>query len=72
MPKFNRNRIVPVGFLANNQFVDDLNVMEMDVDDDRRDSNNLTPPKVEDKSPKVPSEASFNLNDIRGPSQTFK
>ena len=62
MTKPYRNRIVPVGYLTNGQVVDDLNVVEMDVHDDRRDSNHLTPPKVEDESPSS-SEAKINLND---------
>ena len=48
---------MPLGDLTNNQFVDDLNVVEMDADD------HLTPPEGEDEGLEVPSEASFNFKD---------
>ena len=57
LSKLNKNRIVPVGYLTNSHFVDDLKVVEMDVND------HSTPPKLEDESSKVPSEVSFNFND---------
>ena len=46
-----------MGDLTNNQFVDDLNVVEMDADD------HLTPSEGEDEGLEVPSEASFNFNE---------